>query len=243
MLPAVAEESAQAPVDALLGSPADVLRERHGSALRPVEVSLPRSVGERVRALAADPLAAEPDDVAPEPQERVAFAGQERLARLVGDDPDVARIEYDVVDGRVYRVRWQLTERFERPIMAAVVEHLRGRLGAPVFDQRIAAKLGSGKSDLWRARWQAGQRALDVRQLHPMTGGPLFVTLSDLAALQRIIDAGRVALPEPTVSEDWWRKPQRPLALVPADERELLLEGVDRMLERVGFSAEAKGEG
>jgi hypothetical protein len=231
-----------------LGSSEAVLRERHGEALREVRVERARSLHEQVYELrrpagqAPDATAATASteksapggesgasEAAPDP-----YARQRRLAREVGGG-DVRRIEYDLLDGRVYRIRWQLAERFERPLMGPVVARLSERLGSPHYDQTLKAKLGSGRADLRRTGWERGGRALEVRQLHPFVGGPLYVTLADGAALQAIVAAGGAALPQPEEPGDWWRRPQQPPRLLEPEERDALLAALDGLIAQLPF--------
>lgn len=157
------------------------------------------------------------------------YRDQVRLARRVGEG-DVRRVEYDLHAGQVVRIRWRLAERFEQPVMDALVARLAERLGPPAYDQTIEAKLGSGKATLRRAGWTLGERGLEVRQLHPLTGGPLFVTQSDLAALRRIVSAGGVVMPEPDTSEAWWRRPQAAPRLPTSQEIEEWVAAVDALV-------------
>ena len=164
---------------------------------------------------------------------------QERLARDAAH-LDVVRVEYDLDGGRVYRIRWRLAERFERPVFDALVQHLHERFGAPVYDQHVRAKLGSGKSDLRRAGWRVGEgSALDLRQLHPLAGGPLYVSVTERAALQQIIDSGRVALPEPETREPWWRGAQAAVSFVTPREQAELIAAFDALLDRMGLESVA----
>jgi hypothetical protein len=224
-----------------LGTSEAELREHFGEALAGVairrahpvhaalrEVAPPREGAPRATPPDAKPTRPPPDAAAPTDAEE-PYAGQLRLARRVAEG-DVGRVEYDLHGGRGVRIRWQLAERFERPLMQALVSHLSERLGPPSYDQTIEAKLGSGKATLRRAGWKRGERALEVRQLHPLTGGPLFVTRSDLAALQEIVAAGGVLMPEPDTSEDWWRRPQKPPRLPTSQEIAELVAAVDALV-------------
>ena len=77
--------------------------------------------------------------------------------------------------------------------MAALVARLSAELGKPYYDQLIEGRFGSGRATLRRAAWRTGQHTLEVRQLTPLLGGPLFVTLSDGVALKAISAAGDTA--------------------------------------------------
>jgi hypothetical protein len=224
-----AEKASPPPFDPVLpGATEAELRERFGSALRPVAVTPVRSAYEQVLEAPKPPG---PESAAPEP-----FAGQSRLVRMASESGGAVRaVEYDLLRGVVYRSRWQLAERFERPLMEPLVVHLTGTLGQPAYDQTVEAKLGSGRSELRRAGWQRGDRWLEVRQLHPLSGGPLFVTLSDRAMMQSIVDAEGVVMPQPETSGDWWRKPQKPPRLLGAAERDRLLAEFDALLAPIEF--------
>ena len=163
-----------------------------------------------------------------------SFAGQQRFVRS-SEDPDIRRVEYELFEGRVYRVRWRLAERFERPIIASLVDHLTEDFGKPRYDQLIEGKFGSGRATLRRAAWQTGSQNLEVRQLNPMVGGPLFLTLSDQAMIKRIITAGGTAAPEPDSLGPWWQAPLKPLPPLTAKEREALLAGFHGVLEQADW--------
>ena len=206
------------------------LRERFGAALVGVPVERVRSVQEQILADGATGGRAAAD--APEPAD--PFADQLRLVREIGGDP-VRREEYDLFRGRVYRLRWLLAERFERPLMQPLVAHLRERLGEPAYDQTLEAKLGSGRAELRRTGWRRGGLALEVRQLHPFTGGPLYLSLSDVAAARAIVDARGVVLPQPESTGDWWRRPQRKPELLTSAEESRLLSSIDALLAGIDF--------
>jgi hypothetical protein len=245
---------------ARLGMSEAELRRLFGAQLAPVPVEPVRSVHEQILeggppaaggALAPQgppPPQGPPASQGPPPPERPPppegaaaraepaepFAEQLRLGRNVAEG-DLRRAEYDLFRGRVYRLRWLLAERFERPLMEPAVAHLRERLGPPTYDQTLPAKLGSGRSELRRVGWRNGALALELRQLHPFTGGPLYLTLSDLAALQAIVAARATALPQPETSGEWWRRPQSPPALPTRAERDALLAALDALVAGTGF--------
>ena len=162
------------------------------------------------------------------------FAEQQRLV-LHPTDGDVRRVEYELFRTRVYRVRWQLAERFERPIMAALVAHLTAELGKPYYDQLIEGKFGSGRATLRRTAWRNGARSLEVRQLNPLVGGPIYLTLSDQAAIQTIVASGGTAAPEPDSIGGWWTEPIVAPKPVTAPERDTLLVAFDAVLARVDW--------
>lgn len=162
------------------------------------------------------------------------FSEQIRLLRRP-ESSDVDRVEFELFRDRVYRVRWQLAARFERPVMPSLVDHLSGDLGKPYYDQTIEGKFGSGRATLRRAGWRHGDRSLELRQLNPMVGGPLFLTLSDVGAIQEIIASGGTAAPEPDSLGPWWQKPVNPLPVVTPQERNKLLEAFHVVLAQVGW--------
>ena len=123
--------------------------------------------------------------------------------------------------------------------MPTLVAHLSERLGEPAYDQTIEAKLGSGRSDLRRAGWRRGDLTIEVRQLHPFTGGPLFVSLSDRAVMDRIVDAHGIVLPQPETTSAWWSRPQRAVSLPTSQERESLAHSIDALLAKIEFERKA----
>lgn len=208
-----------------LGTPEAALRERFAGALREEKVERLRSLQERILDGAGTP----PGEAAAE-----AFAGQKRLVREL-DGGDVARAEYDLFRGRVYRTRWRLAERFERPLMPPLVAHLSERFGEPAYDQTLEGRIGSPRAELRRVGWRREGRALELRQLHPMTGGPLYLTLSDPAAMQAIVEARALVMPQPERRESGVDELGRPPVLLSSKERESLLAGVDALLAQIGF--------
>jgi hypothetical protein len=217
---------------ARLGMSEAELRQRFGLALEPVPVVPVRSVHEQL----VEGGPAEPDGAKPRSEPVEPFAEQLRLGRTIAAG-DLRRAEYDLFRGRAYRLRWLLSERFERPLMEPLVAHLRESLGPPAYDQTLAAKLGSGKSELRRTGWRRGRLALELRQLHPFTGGPLYLSLSDVAAMHAIVEARATALPQPETSGEWWRRPQQPPALLTTSERDRLLAAIDAVVAGTGFPA------
>ena len=222
---------------ARLGMPEAELRALFGASLSEVDVRTARPahlpVEESGGAHDGDGEAGEGAD-APSPRkagegDASPYRDQTRLARRVAEG-DVRRVEYDLHAGRVVRIRWRLAERFEQPVMDALVARLSARLGPSDYDQTIEARLGSGKATLRRAGWTTGERGLEVRQLHPLTGGPLFVARSDLAALRQIVSAGGVVMPEPDTSEAWWRRPQAEPRLPTSKEIEERVAAVEALV-------------
>ncbi len=215
---------------ARLGMSEAELRERFGPALASVPVESVRSAHEQLLEGVPPPTAGAP----PVPAPADPFGEQQRLGRALASG-DLRRAEYDLFRGRVYRLRWLLSERFERPLMEPLVAHLRESLGPPAYDQTLAARIGSGRSELRRTGWRRGGLALELRQLHPFTGGPLYLTLSDVAAMQAIVEARAAVLPQPETSGEWWRRPQSPPSLLTAEQRDQLLAAIDALVAGTGF--------
>jgi hypothetical protein len=142
---------------------------------------------------------------------------------------DISEVEYELFQDRVYRVRWQLAERFERPMIDQLVAHLTAKLGKPYYDQLIEGKFGSGRATLRRAAWRSGDRNLEIRQLNPLVGGSIFLTLSDLSTVRTIVASGGTAAPEPDSIGRWWTKPIRAPKPIGAAESKALLAAIDEM--------------
>lgn len=226
------------PRPALLGRGEADLRAEFGEALRseaiePRRVSFP--VPEKLKSAAGTVAPGAAVRTAPEGVAKDPFADQQRFVRNLKDS-DVGRMEYELFRTRVYRVRWRLAERFERPIMASLVAHLTAELGKPYYDQLIEGKFGSGRATLRRAAWRTETRTLEVRQLNPLVGGPLFLTLSDQQKIKSIIASGGTAAPEPDSIGPWWQKPVKPLAPLTTRERTALLAAFDVVLARAHWS-------
>jgi hypothetical protein len=217
--PATPSEPAPILVPAPLGVTRAELYRHFGEALRPLEVTRARSVFEQI-APPAPPGAPPP-----------AGPVQSRLGRR--SSGDVQSAEYDLWEGRVYRVRWQLAERFEQPILSDVLPRVSERLGRPDYDQTLRAELGSERDELRRTGWTLDGRTLEIRQLHPLSGGPIFLTLSDVAAMQAIVDAKGVPLPQPETSGAWWRQPQRLPGLPSPQQRRELAVQVDTLVAKL----------
>jgi hypothetical protein len=218
-----------AALEAPIGASAEALRIRFGEALHAVEPVVAES------AFAQLPGPQRRGAESPSPARPVA---QQRLVRA--SDGNLQQVEYDLAEDRVYRVRWRLAERFERPVMDAVVARLTARLGEPAYDQTLRAKLGSVRADLRRAGWVLGARALEIRQLHPFNGGPFFVSLADRATLETIVAARGTPLPQPDSTGAWWRRPQRSQTLLSAAERDSLAMEVDGLVAALRDAAQAE---
>ena len=225
--------AAAAPLGAApLGATEAELRNAFGDTLRQETVRVAPTLTEQVLGLSRK--AEEEDAAEPPPEPADRFPDQIRLVRQVPTG-DAVRAEYELYRGRVYRIRWRLAQRFEHHLMPGLIKHLSARLGEPVYDQTLKAKLGSQKADRRRTGWRKGSRALEVRQLHPFDGGPLFLTVTDLEAAQAVIDAGGTLLPEPESSGPWWKKPRRTPRLLTTQESTELLSAVDLLVTQAGF--------
>ncbi|MGH7337285.1 MAG: hypothetical protein ACREI7_06895 [Myxococcota bacterium] len=170
-------------------------------------------------------------EVAAEP----AVGDQTRWSRAA--DGAVSREEYDLAEDRVYRVRWQLAERYDHPLLNEVVARAAQRFGRPAYDQTLRAKPGSARADLRRVGWNLDGRALEIRQLHPFTGGPIFVSLADRAALQAIVDRRETPLPQPDTTGAWWHRAQRPPSALNEAERRTRVDEIGALLDRITSGA------
>ncbi len=211
------------------------LREEFGAALQPQPIERRRVLNPGKVELPAGAMVAKGDARAePAAEPKDPFAGQQRLMRN-SNAGDVQSVEYELFRNRVYRVRWQLAPRFERPLMTSLVAHLTPKLGKPYYDQLIEGKFGTGRATLRRAGWRDGPRSLEIRQLNPQVGGPIFLTLSDHATIQAIVASGGTAAPEPDSIGPWWQKPLKAFALLTAPERDALLVAFDGVLAEVDW--------
>lgn len=135
------------------------------------------------------------------------------------ESEDVARIQYELWQGRVYRIRWRLAPAFERPIFDELAERGRFCLGAVDLDQTFEAEPGSAEATLRRVVWTHADRRIELRQLHPLAGGPVYLSATDLEALRAIGSAERAPFPDPSRSAPWWTRSLRPPKPVAAEER------------------------
>jgi hypothetical protein len=137
---------------------------------------------------------------------------------------DLVYAEYELFRGKVYRIRWRLAERFERPLFPWLADRVAHRLGPPSYDQLIEPGLGSSQSSLRRAAWPWWSRGtIEVRQLRPQQGGPLFLTWVDKEAVESILKARLQVPPQPDQLPPWWEgKPALPRPLKAGEEEPLL---------------------
>lgn len=113
--------------------------------------------------------------------------------------------------------------------------HLTARYGEPGYDQTFKAKLRPPQSDLRRSGWVRDGRALELRMLNPLSGGPLYLTLSDPQGIRAIAAARGRPQPEPDWSGPWYQRARRAPHIPTALERKALLEALDGVLARVRF--------
>jgi len=211
-----------------LGAEESKLRTAWGDALQPETIE---HLGPDFQRLAQRP---EADDSGAKAGAD-PYADQLRLKRVLAKG-DVRSVEYELFRGHVYRIRWELSDRFHAPIMDDFVQQAAECYGPFRYDQTIEAKLGSGESTLRRAGWERHDRLLEIRQLNPLGGGPLFVTMTDRKISKAIIAARGNLAPEPKRrSEPWWQR-QNPSPAPPSEaERSALVQAFAAVLSQTGF--------
>jgi hypothetical protein len=166
---------------------------------------------------------------------RDRYAEQIRLRRAVPEG-DLRSVEYELFRGRVYRIRWELADRFHTRFMDELVHQATHCYGAPAYDQTIEAKIASGEATRRRAGWRRGSRLLEIRQLNPLLGGPVFVTVTDIDASQAIIAARGTLAPEPEHRvEPWWKRAGEPPQLPSEEKRAALVRAVAAVLSQTDF--------
>ena len=142
------------------------------------------------------------------------------LDRWVRDGAgQVVRFEYEVWQDHVYRIRWRLAPAFERPVFAEFVRRATICLGPPESDQLFEAEPGSPRATLRRAVWSHGDRVIELRQLHPLRGGPVYLTVTRQGALREIAAVGGALYPEPDRNAPWWQRSMRVPEPVTSEER------------------------
>ena len=134
----------------------------------------------------------------------------------------LARVDYETWQGRVYRIRWRLPGDFERPVIDELGRRARVCFGPPEYDQTFEAEPGSSRATLRRMLWKHGDRQIELRQLHPLRGGPVYLSVTATGPLREIGAAGRAPPPEPDRTESWWRRPATPLVPASPAERDRL---------------------
>jgi hypothetical protein len=211
-----------------LGTDEAELRAAWGDALQAVAFESPEHTLHR-------PTFSSPaGDIEPLP-EPTPYADQLRLRRTIAEG-DIRSVEYELFRGRVYRIRWELADRFHTRFMDELVHQATHCYGAPAYDQTIEAKIASGEATLRRAGWRRGGRLLEIRQLNPLLGGPVFITVTDIDASQAIIAARGTLAPEPERrAEPWWKRAGEPPQLPSEDERAALVRAVAAVLSQTEF--------
>jgi hypothetical protein len=206
-----------------LGESEAVLREVWGDALESRELKLLGPDFQRLARPADAEKAGNP------------YTEQLRLHRSVAEG-DIRNVEYDLFRGKIYRVRWKLSERFHAPIMDAIVRQGNDCYGEADYNQTIEAKLASGEVTRRRAGWSRDGKLLEIRQLNPLLGGPVFVVVTDEAASRALIAAGGSISPEPTRrDEPWWRRGSVTPTLPTESEREALARSIAAVLSQSDF--------
>ena len=221
-----------------------------GKAFDPVELGaeeadLRAAWGDALRAGTIEHLAPDFYRLAPKPEARVEkaqaaedadpYAGQLRLQRTLAEG-EIRSVEYELYRGRVYRIRWELSERFHAPIMENLVHQASHCYGPPEYDQTIEALIASGEATRRRAGWRRDGRLLEIRQLNPLLGGPVFVTVTDMNATQKIIEARGTVAPEPERRpEPWWKRANTRLHLPDHEERDALAREFAALLSQSDF--------
>ncbi len=158
-------------------------------------------------------------------------APPQRLSRSLAD-ADVVAIDYDLHDGRIFRIRWRLAERFEVPVMDRLLVQGRACLGEPAYDQTLEPKPGRARPVIRRIGWNHGGKRVELRQVHPLTGGPTYLSVADRAALDAALKDPRTPLAEPEGTSPWWQRPQVPE--IPEDaERRALAEAFAFLLSQL----------
>jgi len=211
-----------------LGTGEAELRTAWGDALQAVVIENPR------QELLRSTVTSAADNTEPL-QTATPYAEQLRLRREVSEG-DVRSVEYELFRGQVYRIRWELSDRFHLRIMDDVVHQATHCYGAPEYDQTIEAKIASGDATRRRSGWQRDGRLLEIRQLNPLLGGPVLVTVTGIDASQEIIAARGTLAPEPERREKpWWQRSKKSQRLPSDEERESLVRAIAAVLSQSVF--------
>ncbi len=138
------------------------------------------------------------------------------------DSPEVAYVEYELFDDRVFRIRWSLTDRFDRPIYSYLLSRARRRLGEPKVDELIGANPHGNPAEapvLHYSSWRLDAYSLELRQLEPLSGGTVFLTLADerMALEARIAHNPPVAQPDRMIP--FWQREDPRLKIPTETER------------------------
>ena len=157
-------------------------------------------------------------------------SGLTAFHRRFSPTSDLAYAEYELFRGKVYRVRWRLAERFERPLIHLIVDRMVHRLGPPLYDQMVKAEFGASEASLRRVAWKLSRGTIEVRQLEPQPGGPLYLTWMDQEAIDSILDARLVVPSQPDQVPPWWEGKPKSAQPLTEGEEEPLLEGFEALL-------------
>jgi hypothetical protein len=134
---------------------------------------------------------------------------------------ELAYAEYELFDGRVFRLRWCLAERFELPIFSNLKHQLSHYLSQPQVDKLVGKDPHRPAHEdpvLRYVRWRRQEHTLELRQINTMTGGRVFLTLMDSGVVEEIKAAHEPILGPPDDMEISWKQ-----ARLPSDEERWLL--------------------
>lgn len=190
-------------------------RQRCKASVAPAELVDPVQLGISEAALRAAVTGLRQDPLPSRAESQV----EQNLTRFVRDaKAGLASVDYELWQGNVYRIRWRLAAHFERPVLDELSRRASVCFGPPEYDQKFEAEPGSPLATLRRIGWVHGGRRIELRQLHPLRGGPVYLSVSESATL-REIGAARVAdFPPPDRSGPWWQRSMK--VLVPATDAE-----------------------
>lgn len=165
--------------------------------------------------------------------ERGAAAAKELKRWTRTASGDVAQVQYELFDDRIYRIRWQLAKRFERPVLDELIGRARKCFGRPEYDQTFEAEPGSSAATLRRIVWNHDERRIELRQLHPLRGGPVFLSVSAAPTLRELGTAGLAPFPEPARSAPWWQRSLEPPKPVEPEESAALGDAFVQLLAQL----------
>ena len=125
----------------------------------------------------------------------------------------------------------------KKPANLDAADELLGRarkcFGRPEYDQTFEAEPGSSAATLRRIAWSHDERRIELRQLHPLRGGPVFLSVSAAAALRELGAAGLAPFPEPARSEPWWQRSLAPPKPLEPEESAALGDAFVRLLAQL----------
>ena len=195
-------------------------RSRCTSALAPSERVDSAKLGMSAKELAKAVPGLQVDGQDGEEAAERAKHGMQRMVRSL--EGDVASIEYEIWNGRVYKIRWRLAERFERPVIDTLGKRARTCLGLPEYDQKFEAEPGSADATRRQIGWDHGERRIELRQLHPLRGGPVYLSVADYPVMREIVSNRVVLYPDPEKTGPWWERSMSPLRTAKDEERKQL---------------------